>query len=336
MVAAQDNWLKLTNETPIDPETIICDPHHHLWYPASGGYSLEDFHRDISGGHHVVQTVFIESRKMLRSLGPPEMMPVGETEFIRELVISDAGKTSINVDVAAGIVGFADLTLGTAVAPVLEAHIAAGGGRFKGIRYITAWDASPKIKSSAKQSIMASPQFRKGFDRLSKYDLSFDAWLYYPQLMELAELARTFPKTCIVICHTGGLLRIGPYATGRETVFQEWKKAITELAGYDNVFIKLGGLGMEISGFAWNKRSRPPGSAELAECFKPYFSWCIEQFGVNRCMFESNFPVDKRAYSYTVLWNAFKRVAAHFSKSEKQALFYDTAVQFYRLPRISN
>jgi predicted TIM-barrel fold metal-dependent hydrolase len=295
---------------------------------------LEEFRRDISGGHHVVQTVFIESRKMLRASGPSELRPVGETEFVRDLVNSNTGQSSRNTGIAAGIVGFADLTLGAAVAPVLEAHLAAGGGRFKGVRYTTTWDASPEIKSSAVRGIMASSKFREGFAALSRYDLSFDAWLFHPQLMELAELARAFPATRIVICHTGGPLGIGLYANQGEAVFQEWRKAIAVMANYDNVYIKLGGLGMAINGFTWNKRAQPPGSIELAGSFAPYFSWCIEKFGVHRCMFESNFPVDKRSYSYTVLWNAFKRVAAHFSKSEKQRLFYGTAVEFYRLPRI--
>jgi predicted TIM-barrel fold metal-dependent hydrolase len=329
-----DAWLSLTAESAIDPEIQICDPHHHLWYPAAGGYSLENFQRDISGGHHIVQTVFIESRKMLKAGGPPGMMPVGETEFVRELITPAAGKPSGKTGIAAGIIGFADLTLGTAVLPILEAHIAAGGGRFKGIRYATTWDASPAIKSSAARGIMVSPQFKKGFSVLSKYDLSFDAWLYHPQLMELAELARTFPETRIVVCHTGGPLRTGPYQAQRETVFQEWKKAMAALSSFDNVYVKLGGLGMDITGFGWNKRPQPPGSLELAESFAPYFSWCVEQFGAGRCMFESNFPVDKRSYSYTVLWNAFKRVTAHYTKSERQALFYGTAAKFYRLPCI--
>jgi L-fuconolactonase len=328
MTTSLDSWLKQTDEKAIDPETRICDAHHHLWYPAAGGYSLEEFRHDISGGHQITRTVFIESRKMLKSEGPAETRPVGETDFVHELV---AGSMNRNEKIAAGIVGFADLTLGASVAPVLEAHIAAGGGRFKGIRYTTAWEASPQIKSSAARGIMASPQFREGFACLSKYGLSFDAWLYHPQLTELADLARAHPQTPIVIDHAGGLLGIGPYAERRESVFQEWKKAIALLAGCENVYVKLGGLGMALSGFGWHNRARPPGSIELAENFLPYFSWCIEKFGVDRCMFESNFPVDKREYSYTVLWNAFKRVATHYSEFEKSALFHDTAVKFYRL-----
>lgn len=323
-----------TPETAVDSEIRICDAHHHLWYPAAGGYLLEDFRRDISGSHNIVQTVFIESHKMFRPGGPPEMMPVGETEFVRELVAPAAGKPADKNGVAAGIIGFAELTLGDAVKPVLEAHIAAGGGRFKGVRHSATWDADPDFKSSAARGVLTSPQFKKGFAGLAKYDLSFDAWIYHPQLMDLADLARTFPETRIVICHAGGPLRIGPYGEKPETVFQDWKKLMAALSSFENVYVKLGGLGMDFCGFGWNKRSQPPGSAELAESFAPYFHWCIEQFGAGRCMFESNFPVDKRSYTYTVVWNAFKRVAARYTKNEKEALFYGTAANFYRLPRI--
>jgi L-fuconolactonase len=328
-----DDWHKLTGETAIKPEIQICDSHHHLWYPAAGGYTLEDFRRDISGGHNIVQTVFIESHKMLRTKGPMEMRPVGETEFVSELVTSSPKKQSGDSGIAAGIVGFVDLTLGKAVIPVLEAHIAAGRDRFKGVRFTTTWDASPDIKSSSQRGIMASPQFRNGFATLSKYNLSFDAWLYYHQLSEMAQLAHAFPDIPVVIDHAGGPLGIGPYAVQHKVVFQVWKKNIAALAEYDNVYIKLGGLGMDICGFGLSQRRQPPTSTELAKQFAPYFLWCIERFGVNRCMFESNFPVDKKAYPYTVLWNAFKRIVADFSKSENQALFHNTAAKFYHLPR---
>lgn len=333
MISADNEWLKLTEEKAIEADLPICDPHHHLWYPADGGYTLEEFQRDISGGHRIVQTVFIESRKMLKTGVPGEMQPVGETEYICDLLTLNAGRSSPNSKIAAGIVGFADLTLGAAVAPVLEAHIVLGRERFKGIRYPTTWDTSKEIKSSSAPGIMSSPEFIEGFSRLQTYSLSFDAWMYYPQLVELANLAAKFPDTPIVIDHTGGPLGIGPYAyaSHREAVFHDWKKFMERLAGYSNVYLKLGGLGMELCGFAWNSLPRPPGSVDLAVHFAPYFLWCIERFGVDRCMFESNFPVDKKSYSYTVLWNAFKRVVHNFSKTEKQALFHNTAARFYRL-----
>ena len=332
MVTAREAWLKLTREDAIDPDLAICDPHHHLWYQDNEGYSLEDFVKDASGGHRIVQTVYIESRKMLRLNTSPEMQPVGETEYVRDLLDRSAVQQSGNSGIASGIVGFADLSLGKAVVPVLEAHIAAGRGRFKGIRFITTWDASPEIRSSSVQGIMASSRFREGFACLKRYGLSFDAWLYHPQLMELADLARAYPDTPIILDHIGGPLGIGPYAKKRDEVFQHWKEGMEALASCENVFVKLGGLGMEISGFGWHNRPEPPDSTELAEEFSPYFSWCVQRFGVDRCMFESNFPVDKRSYSYTILWNAFKHLSKDYSTEERKALFHDTAVRAYHLP----
>jgi predicted TIM-barrel fold metal-dependent hydrolase len=230
--------------------------------------------------------------------------------------------------VGAGIVGFADLTSGADVASVFEAHLEAGKGRFRGIRQTSTWDASPEFRSTSR-GLLLDPGFRKGFACLQKYGLSFDAWLYHPQLMELLDLARTFPDTTIIVDHMGGPLGIGPY--DRKLVFREWKRGIGALAGCHNVFVKLGGLGMDICGFGWHEKTTPPNSSELAGAMAPYFTWCIEKFGVNRCMFESNFPVDKRSYSYTVIWNAFKKVIKDFPRGEKGALLYDTAVKTYRL-----
>jgi len=211
--------------------------------------------------------------------------------------------------------------------------MAASRNRFRGIRHISAWDANTDIRSyrNPPKGLLLDPKFREGFACLQKYGLSFDAWLYHPQLMELVDLARTFPDTPIIVDHIGGPLGIGPYAEKREEVFEEWKHGIAVLATCPNVVVKLGGLGMPLCGFGWNERSTPPGSAELAETMIPYYHWCIEQFGVDRCMFESNFPVDKISYSYAVLWNAFKRVSKGFSPEDRAALFHDTAVKAYRL-----
>jgi L-fuconolactonase len=330
MKPVREDWLKLTAETAIDPDLRICDPHHHLWYKTDNSYSLEEFIQDTSGGHRILQTVFVESRKMLRKNSLPAMQPVGETEYVRDVVTS-AGKSD-KIRVSSGIVGFADLTLGSAVIPVLEAHLEAGQGRFKGIRYSGTWDSSSEIKSSSARGILLDSHFRQGFACLKSYNLSFDAWVYHPQLRELIDLAQTYPDILIILDHIGGPLGIGPYSHNREEVFQMWKSSITALASCENVHVKLGGLGMDISGFGWSERDAPPGSAELAKAFAPYFLWCIEKFGFKRCMFESNFPVDKRAYSYTTLWNAFKIISKDFSAEERQAIFHDTAVRVYSLP----
>jgi predicted TIM-barrel fold metal-dependent hydrolase len=235
--------------------------------------------------------------------------------------------------VAAGIVGFADLTLGSAVRPVIEAHMKASD-RFRGVRYTTAWDASEKIRNShtnPSKDLLQSRAFREGLACLGELDLPFDAWVYHPQIPELADLARALPEVTIVLDHIGGPLGIGPYAGKREEVFALWQRNITELARCDNVVIKLGGLTMTMSGFGWHKRDAPPGSIELAEAMGPYYQTCIEYFGAERCMFESNFPVDRASCNYTVQWNAFKRLTQEYTQEERRALFHDTAARVYSL-----
>jgi L-fuconolactonase len=333
MATEREAWLALTAEDPIDPDLPICDPHHHLWDRPNDRYLLDELLKDTGGGHRIVQTVFVECRSMYKKSGPEELRPVGETEFVQGIadqVARGHGETAV----ASGIVGFADLTLGGKVAQVLEAHIAASKNRFRGIRHITTWDANPAdimATQNAPKGLLLDPKFREGFACLQKYGLSFDAWLYFPQLIELADLARAFPDIAIVANHIGGLVRIGPYAGKNDEVFRDWRRGIATLAACPNVSVKLGGLGTPRCGFGWYERATPPGSAEVAEAVAPYFNWCIERFGTERCMFESNFPVDKISFSYTVLWNAFKRLSKGFLVQERNDLFHDTAVKVYRL-----
>jgi predicted TIM-barrel fold metal-dependent hydrolase len=269
---------------------------------------------------------------MYKKEGPWEMRSVGETEFAQGMAAKSASRQDSTTAVAAGIIGFADLTLGAGVTPVIGAHLAAGKNRFRGIRQSCTWDGDRAILTMGKgKGMMSDTKFREGFACLYPYGLSFDAWQYFTQLMELAGLARAFPDTPIIVNHTGGILGIGPYAGRHDEVFQEWKRGITELASCPNVMMKLGGLGMPRCGFGWHEQVKPPGSAELAAAMAPYYLFCIEVFGVERCMFESNFPVDRVSYSYTVLWNAFKRLCEGCSPKERSALFHGTAVKAYRL-----
>jgi L-fuconolactonase len=330
MTTDRDAWLALTEEDPIDPALPICDPHHHLWDRPGSRYLLEHVLQDVGSGHNVSETVFVECRAMYRPGGPEALRPVGETEFVERNAAQTAGGPTA---IAAGIVGFADLTLGAAVAPVLEAHLSASPQRFRGIRHSAAWDASPDIAGyrNPPRGLLLDARFREGFACLQRYGLSFDAWLYHPQLMELVDLAMAFPDTPIILDHVGGPLGVGPYAGQREAVFQVWKTAIEQLATCPNVVVKLGGFGMANYGLGWHERPEPPSSAEMAEAIAPYYLWCIERFGVERCMFESNFPVDKAASSYCVLWNAFKRVVQDFTAGERAALFHDTAARVYRI-----
>lgn len=324
-------WLATTKEAIREPEIRICDPHHHLWdYPQSR-YLLDELLADTGSGHRVEKTVFLECDSEYRKDGPEAMRPVGETEFVCAVAQASEKRDGATL---AGIVGYADLRLGDSVKAVLEAHVEAGEGRFRGIRHASAWDASPKIHDAhthPTRDMFAQAAFREGFAVLGAMGMSFDAWLFHPQIGDLAELARAFPDTPIVLDHLGGPLGIGPYAGQREEVRANWRPAIAAIARCENVFVKLGGIGMSIYGLAWHKRDKAPSSAELADAWGPDILWCIEQFGPERCMFESNFPVDKQGCSYPVLWNAFKRIAEGMSDTEKTALFSGTAERFYRV-----
>jgi len=333
--SVNDKWLQLTPETPMEPSLPIVDPHHHLWDRPGDHYFLEEFLQDVYSGHNVVSTIFVDCRMRYHKDGPGEMKPIGETEFAQGMAEQSASGRFGRTVVAAGIVGHADLTLGSAVARVLEAHLVASPNRFRGIRQSCTWDLSPAVETPvpcAPPSLMLDTQFRAGLACLKRYDLSFEAWVYHPQLPEVVSLARAVPDVPMILNHTGGLLGVGPYAGKREEVFQVWKRGIAELSRCPNVVVKLGGLGMPRCGFDWHSRSAPPSSTELVEATAPYFLYCIEQFGPTRCMFESNFPVDKLSYAYSVVWNSFKRMTAKFSWTERAALFHDTAARVYRLP----
>jgi L-fuconolactonase len=271
---------------------------------------------------------------MYRVAGPAEMRPVGEVEFANGIAAMAESGVYGGTKVCAGIVGYADLGLGAAVERVLEAQIAAGGGRFRGIRYITAthpeqaqWSPAPLRP----EGMLRDPRVREGFAKLAPLGLSFDAWMYHTQLGELVDLARAFPATPIVLDHVGGPIGLGHYAGKRDEVFAAWSKSIRELARCPNVHIKLGGLGMRMFGFSVHTGEIPPSSEELARLWRPYVETCIAAFGPQRAMFESNFPVDKGSGSYHVFWNAFKRIAAGCSTAEKAALFAGSARKFYRL-----
>jgi L-fuconolactonase len=327
-------------EAILEPDLPICDPHHHLWHYPTSRYLLEDLLADIGpgdgvGGHRVESTVFVECAAFYRTRGPEAMKVVGETEFVAGVAaMADSGRYG-PVRACEGIVGRADLCLGEAVDEVLKAHIAAGGGRFRGIRHAGGWDASGAIRNShtdPPEHLYLRPDFQEGFARLAANGLTFEAWQYHPQLPDVLGLARAFPDTPIMLNHVGGPLGIGPYAGRRDEVFASWREGVRELAACPNVWVKLGGLGMAVYGFEFHRREPRPGSAELARAWRPYIETCIEAFGADRGVFESNFPVDKVSCSYDTLWNAFKRITSGASEAEKARLYRDNARAFYRLP----
>ena len=333
-MADLNEWFSQVTEEILEPERPICDPHHHLWDRGGNRYLLDELLADIGSGHNVVSTVFVECLSMYRADGPEELRPVGETELVQGVAAMSASGGYGPARACAGIISYADLALGDAVAPVLEAHIAASPNRFRGIRHAAGWHASPDIRNShtnPPEHLFMDEQFRRGYALLGRYNLSFEAWLYHPQIPELTDLARAFPDIPIVFDHFGGPLGIGQYAGKQAEVFEDWKRSVAELATCPNVYPKLGGINMPLNGFGWEKRQAPPTSEELAEATRHYYDFTIQQFGPERCMFESNFPVDKVSVSYPVLWNTFKRIAAGFPEDEKAAMFHDTATRVYRI-----
>jgi predicted TIM-barrel fold metal-dependent hydrolase len=326
-------WLARRTEQALDPTLPIVDPHHHLWDRPGDHYFLDELLADTGSGHNIVATVFVQCGWAYRTTGPEALRPVGETEFVAS-VADEAERRNLKTKIAAAIVGHVDLRLGGGIEPVLDAHLEAAGGRFRGIRQVTARsdDFVASILSPPPAGMMSDPTFRDGYARLGKFGLSFDAWLYHTQINELTNLARAFPETPIVLDHVGGPLGIGPYQGKRDEVFASWRHDMSELASCPNVTVKLGGLGMLVAGFALHEQALPPSSEQLAGLWQPYMEACIEEFGARRCMFESNFPVDKAMCSYPILWNAFKRITAGASAAEKALLFHDVAARVYRLP----
>ena len=338
-LSSNEEWLDLVKEEIIEPDLPICDPHHHLWdrnshQPIQPRYLLDEILEDINGGHNIVSTVFIECGAMFKTDGPEHMKPVGETEFVNGIAaMSDSGIYG-NAKISAGIVGTVDLTIGELSGEVLDAHIAAGGGRFRGIRRAVAWDAADVIRNHRTEppaGLLLQDKFRRGFAELGPRGMTFEAWCYHTQIAEVTDLARAFPDTTIILDHFGGPLGTGPYAGRANEVFETWKPLIRELATCENVFAKLGGINMDVNGFAWHEKPNPPSSAALADATRRYYDYAIEAFGANRCMFESNFPVDKLSCSYQVVWNTFKRITPGATATEKAALFHDTATKVYSL-----
>jgi predicted TIM-barrel fold metal-dependent hydrolase len=330
-------WFDLAPETALEPDLPICDPHHHLWHKWSHAvqkrYLVEDMLADLSGGHNIVSTVFIECGESFRETGPESHRPLGETEFVVAQTKAHNAKPGAT-KIAAGIVATVDFRIGDVTADVLDQHIALGDGRLRGIRRSAFWHESPAIpnhRTDPPEGLYLREDFRRGFRHLASRKLSFEIWCAHTQIREATDLARAYPDTIIILDHFGGPCGIGPYAGKADEVFADWKLAIDDLAKCPNVMAKLGGLNMEVNGYGWHLKPKPPSSAELCEAYRRYFDYTIERFGVARCMFESNFPVDKLSCSYTVLWNAFKIYSKSFSSAERAALFHETATRVYRL-----
>ena len=336
MAPGGNDWLALTPEATLEPEIPIFDTHHHFWVsrPEPVNYQqylLPELAADVGSGHNVRSTVFIEVNCEYRRDGPDEMKPVGEVEYVQTIADDSAAGKHGPTRAAAAIIGHADLKLGEGVRPVLEAMQAASPNRFRGVRHSVGWDESPELANRDIKGALSTGGYRAGAKVLAGMGLVLENSLYFHQLPELAEFARAVPDLTIVLNHIGGLLRVGPYANRDEEVLPEWRRGVEEVAKCPNIVMKLGGVGQLRYGYYWHDRETAIGSEELAEALGPLMDHCIQQFGPERCMFESNFPVDKISYSYNVLYNAFKRLSKGYSAAERAAMFHDTAARVYNI-----
>jgi predicted TIM-barrel fold metal-dependent hydrolase len=331
-------WLAQTIEPTLEPGLPICDPHHHLWPETATRtpytlYLLPELAKDLTSGHDIRSTVYVEARSMYHTDGPEELRSVGEVAFADNQAIESATGLHGPSNAIAAVIGRANLQLGDAVPPVLDALQAASPTRFRGIRHSVTSDPHAKAAGSTNREpgILGEPASREGAHLLASRGLTFEAWLYHPQLRELANFARAVPELTIILNHVGGLTRVGPYADDPERTLATWRDGIADVASCPNVVVKLGGLGLPRTGFDFHVRETPIGSEEIADALAPFIHYCIDQFGPSRGMFESNFPVDKVSYVYPILWNAFKRLSVDFPAADRAALFHDTATRVYRI-----
>lgn len=333
-----DDWLAQIQEDVLEPERPIIDPHHHLWKSRfDRDYLLPELWRDTDSGHNIVKTMFMECRAFYYREGPEHLRPVGETEYIAKV----AAESQANVDGKAniaGIIAHADLRLAgesiEKLQEVLDAHRDKSNGLFRGIRHSAARDKRPEdlfIVGSAPPYLHGKESFRQGIRELARQGLTYDTWHYHHQNLDFLDLARAVPECTMILDHFGTPLGIGIYSNSKDEIFEEWKQEIRQIAKCENVYAKLGGLAMPDNGYSWHKADCPPTSDEVIAAQKRYYLHAIDCFGPERCMFESNFPVDRLSLSYQVIWNVYKKLVADFSEEEKHAMFYGTAEKVYSL-----
>ena len=333
--SSPDNqWLAMLQEDVLEPELPIIDPHHHLWLRSGYTYLMPELAADLASGHNIVATVYAECHSMYRKDGADEQRSLGETEFVRgQAAMSNSGEFG-NARACDVMFGNVDLTLGGAVEPILEQHIEASGGRFRGVRLSSGWHADDKIGNVAAQpQLLLDPRVNEAVAVVKRLGLSLDCWLYHPQIDEVAQLADAHPDLTIILNHVGSPILGGPYRGKNDEVFKQWKAAIVGLSKRENVFVKLGALPIRMPSYEGD-RSLPPGSEEVAAAWQPWMETCIEAFSPARSMYESNFPVQKRWCSYQVCWNAFKRISAGASAADKTDLFAGAAARAYRIENV--
>lgn len=321
-------WLNQVIETVIEPDLPIVDPHHHLWPNGTGmGYGLEELKADTTDGHRIINTVFVECGAVYDRRSSDPFACVAETAYV-------AGEAERDPDhLIAGIVAKADLR-SDHLAEILDAHTEAGLGRFRGIRHALAFAHHPEVLSipgRGPEGLAYDPDFQRGVALLGARGLTYDSWHYHYQNREFLDLARAVPDTIMVLDHFGTPIGVGPYAAQKADILAQWKTDIAEIATCPNVVAKLGGMAMPDNGYGWNSAPQPATAAELIAAQADMYRHTIECFGPERCMFESNFPVDRMSLAYRTVWNAFKLMTKDFSPGERDALFSGTATRVYRL-----
>ncbi len=338
LLPPDEQWLSQEQpEAILDPELPIIDTHHHLWSRPGYRYLVENFAADIGSGHNVVSTVFADCTAMYRAYGPLPLRPVGETEF----VVGQSAQSNSGLHgptrIAAAMFGYADLTLGAPVRDVLEAHVQAGNGRFKGVRFQSCWDPSNQIRNgkiAVRSGMLVEPAVQAAIAVLDDMNLVLDSYVFFRQLQEVVETARAHPGLTIVLNHCGGPLGYGPYLDNQAEHYAAWRRGIEQVARYPNVVCKLGGILNRTTDFDYLHADQPASSELLAAVWRRWFEPCMEAFGAERCMFESNYPVEKLGVSYRSLWNAFKRLCRGASQDERAALLSGTAARVYGLHHI--
>ena len=326
--AIRPDWLSKHVESILDPALPIIDAHLHLWDMPGNRYLQEDFHADAASGHNVAAAVYVQSGVVSRSDGPEELRGVGETEFAAKLAAEHKGAGPKIGAILAPI----DYVQGKDFERTLAAHEEAANGLLRGFRGITHWHKDPEIhKIHTAPNMLEAPASLDAIGVVNRQGLSLDVWAFHTQLSEVLNIARTYPDLTLVVDHFGTPLGCGAYESDPHGVFADWSKKMAEIAQYPRVFMKIGGIGMRFSGLKFNYRAAPPSSEDIAAALKPYYEFCIEKFGYGRCLFESNFPVDKTSYSYAVLWNAYKRLAKDASPADRARLFAGNAAAVYRM-----
>ena len=321
-------WLDLVREDVVDPARPIVDPHHHLWRHGEGlNYDLPDLLADTGDGHNITCTVFMECGSAYDTTAPAHLAPVGETRFIVSRSQQDPART------IRALVAKADLAHPELDA-ILDAHVEAGQGMFRGIRDALSRADEPTaltIPGRGADGKFADPAFVRGVQRLGERGLTYDSWQYHHQAREFLALARSAPGTTMVLDHLSTPVGVGRWAGRHDEIFAVWRTDMEEIAACPNVVAKIGGLAMPDNGFGWHSAERPPTSDEFVTAQERWYLHMIDTFGPERCMFESNFPVDRLSLSYRTFWNGAKKIAARYSDAEQDAMFSGTATRVYSL-----